>query len=206
MAKDPAFPFYASDFLTGTMYFTDAQTGKYIRLLCNQHQHGGIIDSDIFNNIVGDDMILRKKFIESENGFYNERLADEMIKRTSKSTNISKSAKEAWSKRKGVELPIERKKEYAPIENQIDIWKNEYTFLSDDSVWWQQDILMKIQLPKEEYIKALEQYWLSLQKANWKGDIKMCRAGFKKWLNSWKENLKSKKEDIKTPTKYRELD
>ena len=40
--KDPAFLFYSSDFLTGTMFFTDEQVGKYIRLLCAQHQKGQI--------------------------------------------------------------------------------------------------------------------------------------------------------------------
>jgi len=42
MAKDPAFLFYASDFLTGTMAMSDAEVGQYIRLLCYQHQHGHI--------------------------------------------------------------------------------------------------------------------------------------------------------------------
>lgn len=101
MAKDPAFMFYASDFLTGTMYFTDAQVGKYIRLLCYQHQHGGLIDADLFAGIVGNDLILKKKFVETENGFYNERLAYQMQVRSKKSTNISNAAKETWSKRKG---------------------------------------------------------------------------------------------------------
>ena len=40
MAKDPAFLFYSNDFLTGTYTMTDEQVGKYIRLLCLQHQKG----------------------------------------------------------------------------------------------------------------------------------------------------------------------
>ena len=50
MAKDPAFLFYTSDFLTGTMFMTNEQVGIYIRLLCSQHQHGGIIDKISFNS------------------------------------------------------------------------------------------------------------------------------------------------------------
>ena len=90
MAKDPAFLFYASDFLTGTMFFNFEQRGKYIYLLCAQHQHGGLIDKKSFNDLVGEDSFLRSKFIESENGFYNERLNDEIEKR-SKDTNASRN-------------------------------------------------------------------------------------------------------------------
>jgi len=39
MGKDPAFLFYSNDFDQGTKFFTDDQTGKYIRLLIAQHQH-----------------------------------------------------------------------------------------------------------------------------------------------------------------------
>jgi len=100
MAKDPAFLFYASDFLTGTMFFSNEQVGKYIRLLCSQHQHGGLIEKNSFNALVGDDKILRAKFEETEDGFYNIRLSLEMESRTKKSSNISEAAKETWKKRK----------------------------------------------------------------------------------------------------------
>lgn len=100
MAKDPAFLFYPSDFLTGTMFMNHEQIGIYVRLLCSQHQHGGLIDKVSFNTLVGDNSMLRAKFIETETGFYNERLAKEMDKRNKKSNNLSKTAKEVWAKRK----------------------------------------------------------------------------------------------------------
>lgn len=100
MAKDPAFLFYASDFLTGTMFFSNEQVGKYIRLLCSQHQHGGFIEKKSFNSLVGDDDVLRQKFIETEHGFYNVRLSLEMEARAKKSSNISEAAKQTWKKRK----------------------------------------------------------------------------------------------------------
>jgi uncharacterized protein YdaU (DUF1376 family) len=98
--KDPAFLFYTSDFLTGTMFMTNEQIGIYMRLLCSQHQHGGIIDKVTFNSMVSTHDIIRSKFIECEDGFYNERLMQEMAKRSVKSTNLSKAAKETWLKRK----------------------------------------------------------------------------------------------------------
>jgi uncharacterized protein YdaU (DUF1376 family) len=94
--KDPAFLFYVQDFLTGTMFMNNEQVGIYIRLLCAQHQHGGIVEKNNFNSIVGDNMIVRGKFIETEDGFFNNRLMEEMEKRNQKSNNLSANAKKRW--------------------------------------------------------------------------------------------------------------
>ena len=40
--KDPAFPFYAQDFLVGTMHMTFEETGAYIKLLAYQWTNKGI--------------------------------------------------------------------------------------------------------------------------------------------------------------------
>lgn len=104
------------------MFLTNEQTGIYIRLLCAQHQHGGLIGKDAFNHMVGDNNIIRTKFIETEDGFYNERLMNEMIKRAKKSTSLSDNAKIGWEKRKqkqyesnaiasGLQMPIENENE-----------------------------------------------------------------------------------------------
>lgn len=98
--KDPAFLFYPSDFLTGTMFMNNEQVGIYVRLLCSQHQHGGIIDKVSFNSMVGQNELIRTKFVETENGFYNIRLMEEMGLRNQKSNNMSKAALETWQKRK----------------------------------------------------------------------------------------------------------
>lgn len=100
MAKDPAFLFYTSDFLTGTMFMSNEQLGIYIRLLCAQHQHGAMIEEKAFNNLVKDDELLRSKFIKCDGGYYNERLMHEMSLRNKKSSNISSAMKEVWEKRK----------------------------------------------------------------------------------------------------------
>jgi uncharacterized protein YdaU (DUF1376 family) len=44
--KPPAFQFYADDFLGGTMHFSDAEIGLYIRLLCVQWSTGGLPNND----------------------------------------------------------------------------------------------------------------------------------------------------------------
>lgn len=44
--KPPAFQFYADDFLGGTIQFTDAEAGLYMRLLCVQWSSGFIPNDD----------------------------------------------------------------------------------------------------------------------------------------------------------------
>jgi hypothetical protein len=80
--KDPAFLFYSSDFLTGTYLMSDEQVGKYIRLMCYQHQKGRIKAKE-FNKIAEGDEDLIEKFTRDEQGnFYNPRLEEETVKRT----------------------------------------------------------------------------------------------------------------------------
>jgi len=98
--KDPAFLFYPEKFINGTMFMTNEQTGKYIKLLCHEHQNGGLIDKDDFNNFVGDDKKLRAKFIETDDGFFNEKLMSEIEKRKVKSENMSANAKIRWDEHK----------------------------------------------------------------------------------------------------------
>lgn len=109
MAKDPAFLLYTQDFITGTMFMTDKQAGIYIRLLCAQHQHGGIIKKNLFNSKVGNDELLRSKFIETDDGFFNERLMKEMEKRSVKSSNLSDNAKVRWEKEKAKAMQLHNK-------------------------------------------------------------------------------------------------
>jgi hypothetical protein len=91
MAKDPALLFYTSDFLTGTFTMTNEQVGIYIRLLCIQHQRKGFVDKNSFNLLINGHDIVREKFIETEEGFYNERLRAEMARRTAYSESRSKN-------------------------------------------------------------------------------------------------------------------
>jgi hypothetical protein len=82
MGKDPAFLFYSSDFLTGTYTMTDEQVGKYIRLLCLQHQHGHLHQNHMDSIIKTTDDVIYSKFIKDSDGkYYNQRLQDEIEKR-----------------------------------------------------------------------------------------------------------------------------
>lgn len=133
MAKDPAFLFYTSDFLTGTMLMNNEQKGIYITLLCVQHQHGGMIDKISFDSMVGNNDVVRIKFLETEDGFYNKRLMDEMIKRRKKSNSLSKNAMKRWEKEKvckgnaiasDLHMPIEDEDEDVNKDKDKDINKD----------------------------------------------------------------------------------
>lgn len=80
--KDPAFLFYSSDFLTGTMMMSMEQKGKYITLLCLQHNKGVLSEKDMIKICGTYDDDVYGKFVKDSNGcFFNERLALEMQKR-----------------------------------------------------------------------------------------------------------------------------
>jgi hypothetical protein len=81
MSKDPAFLFYSSDFLTGTMLFSNEQVGKYIRLLCLQHQKGILSEKDMLKICDTYDEDIWRKFIKTDAGYYNQRLQEEQKKR-----------------------------------------------------------------------------------------------------------------------------
>lgn len=88
MCADPAFLFYSSDFLTGTTLMTDEQVGKYIRLMCLQHQTGHLAEKHMLNICKTYDEDIFRKFKKDGDGkYYNERLENEIIKRS----NYSKS-------------------------------------------------------------------------------------------------------------------
>lgn len=81
MSKDPAFLFYTSDFLTGTMTMSNEQIGKYIRLLCMQHQKGELSEKDMLYICGTYDEDVFSKFERIGLKFINKRLAEEVIKR-----------------------------------------------------------------------------------------------------------------------------
>jgi len=82
MSKDPAFLFYTSDFLTGTILLSDEQVGKYIRLMCIQHQKGRLSEKDMLRICKAYDEDIFAKFIKDDNGlYYSKRLNDEIDKR-----------------------------------------------------------------------------------------------------------------------------
>lgn len=133
MAKDPAFLFYSSDFLSGVSDLTMEERGQYITLLCLQHQKGGRLSRKAVAiavpNAAADVMA---KFIEDENGFlYNERLEIETIKRRTHSEKQRQRAIDGWKKRKK-QIDTTANATALPLENgnENEIKNSKYNFKS----------------------------------------------------------------------------
>jgi uncharacterized protein YdaU (DUF1376 family) len=181
MKKDPAFLFYTSDFLTGTMFMTNEQVGIYIRLLCSQHQHGGIIDKISFNSLVGTHEVVRVKFEETESGFYNIRLMEVMGARNAKSNNLSLAVKKVWEERKNA-IPL--KSDAIPMQlhknSKGKAKKNDAIPMETVNENEVIDYFILNGYKKEIAIKAFNYY----NEANWHD------ASGKKVLN-WKQKMQS---------------
>lgn len=99
MTKDPAFLFYSQDFIVGTMTMTNEQVGKYIKLLCMQHQNGHLPEEDMIDICEGKEPKIWRKFKKDENGlYYNERLEQEAIKRKEYSESRRRNRKSTHDK------------------------------------------------------------------------------------------------------------
>lgn len=201
MAKDPAFLFYSQDFLTGTMFMTDEETGKYIKLLCAQHQKGGLIDTCAFDAIVAQSAQLRAKFIKTEHGYYNERLLNEMVKRSKKSNSLSENAKKRWSMQMQCNSNANACAKHMPIEDE-----NESIYNDAFNKFWEaypkkrskgqaekafkklkpDDLLLKTILDKIELLKLTD---------DWKKDKGQFIPYPATWLNAkgWEDEIETGK-------------
>lgn len=84
MAKDPAFLFYPSDWISGTLGMTFEEKGAYFELLMTQFNQGHMT-SHMIGRMVGQLWSsIEHKFVKDENGlWYNIRLEEEKEKRKS---------------------------------------------------------------------------------------------------------------------------
>lgn len=85
MSKDPAFPFYAQDFLMGVMHLTMEERGQYITLLAYQWEHNAIPKKRVgfILGLTWDKLSteLKSKFIDNGDFLINDRLEEEREKR-----------------------------------------------------------------------------------------------------------------------------
>ena len=95
--KDPAFLFYSSDFLVGTIFMSFEQKGKYITLLCMQHQKGHLTKEQVAT-VCDDKDILSKFSLDKKGLLFNERLDKEVDKRASYTKNRLKNLASKGSK------------------------------------------------------------------------------------------------------------
>lgn len=121
MAKDPAFLFYSNDFLAGTFTMTNEQVGKYIRLLCLQHQKYELTENDMLNICQTYDTEVFDKFIKVNGKFYNERLRKEADRRKafSESRRNNRLAAKTYEEHMETDTVTETKDKNSKIERKF---------------------------------------------------------------------------------------
>ena len=98
---DPAYRLYTSDFLVRTHSMTDEQVGKFIRILCYQHQNGHLPEADMISFCKGRDELVFSKFAKDDAGlYYNEEMENEVIRRMGVPGGKSENANKRWEKAK----------------------------------------------------------------------------------------------------------
>jgi uncharacterized protein YdaU (DUF1376 family) len=102
MAKDPAVLLWTKDFLVGTMTMTMEQKGKYITLLCLQHQNQYLTDGDMKSILTEEDIQVAEKFIKEDGKWYNLKMKEESIRRKSYTENRLKN----FSKKKDMKVDM----------------------------------------------------------------------------------------------------
>lgn len=159
------------------------QLGIYMRLLCVQHQSGGLIEKESFKAMVGTHDIVKSKFIETDEGFFNERMMREMNKRQVKSSNLSANAKKSWENRckskanaSDLHKPIESENESNTTIQQIKevfaffcITLNKKILLSRE-----RERIIKNRLQEGRTVKELEHAITNFSKDDWPDRHKYC--------------------------------
>jgi hypothetical protein len=192
MAKDPAVLFYTSDFLSGTFTMDNEQVGKYIRLLCLQHQKGKLSEKDMLSICKAYDVEIWDKFKVQDGLYYNDRMYNETIRRQkfseSRRNNAKSPKKESTSEAYAKHMETETENRTITINEDINIdfdwfW-NEY----DKKVGDKQKLKKKwIKLTDEERQNAMN--YLDLYKKS--VPDKQFRKNPETFLNnkSWNDEI-----------------
>lgn len=101
--QDPAYRLYTADFLVRNFDITDEQMGKFIRLLCYQHQNGHLSEETMKSFCKGvDEMVFSRFSRDGQGRYYNLEMEKEVQRRV----EVSKTKSENAKKRKGKENDI----------------------------------------------------------------------------------------------------
>ena len=181
MAKNnsPAFLFYSADFLVGCTLLSMEERGKYITLICMQHQLGHLSKEDMESIVGSISNKLLSKFDIDDNGlYYNKRAEEEMLKRKayseSRSNNRKNTSKSSDKTQDNHMMDICGTYE-KHMENENDTINN--NSIIEDVSWF----LDKYNIQVDSYngelssydFKKLDEY---MQKSSWLRDYIKCTS------------------------------
>ena len=185
MSKDPAFLFYSSDFLTGTLLMSMEQKGKFITLLCIQHQKGHLSEKDMLHICGSYDEDVFTKFQKDEQGkFYNIRLEEEVDKRKA----YSESRRNNRKKKEDVNNISSSYVEHMENENE-----NENLIEKKKVARFQKPTIEQLkEYMREQGMNDIAENWLNHYEANgWmvgKNKMKDWKASVRTWKINQKNN------------------
>ena len=184
MSKDPAFLFYSSDFLTGTLLMSMEQKGKFITLLCIQHQKGHLSEKDMLHICGSYDEDVFNKFQKDEQGkFYNIRLEEEVDKRKA----YSESRRNNRKKKEDINNTSLSYVQHMENENE-----NEDLIEKKKVARFQKPTIEQLkEYMSEQGMNDIAENWLNHYEANgWMvGKVKM--KDWKASVRTWKTNQKN---------------
>jgi hypothetical protein len=184
MSKDPAFLFYSSDFLTGTLLMSMEQKGKFITLLCIQHQKGHLSEKDMLHICGSYDEDVFTKFQKDEQGkFYNIRLEEEVDKRKA----YSESRRNNRKKKEDMNNTSSSYVQHMENENE-----NENLIEKKKVARFQKPTIEQLkEYMREQGMNDIAENWLNHYEANgWMvGKVKM--KDWKASVRTWKINQKN---------------
>jgi hypothetical protein len=185
MSKDPAFLFYSSDFLTGTLLMSMEQKGKFITLLCIQHQKGHLSEKDMLHICGSYDEDVFTKFQKDEHGkFYNIRLEEEVDKRKA----YSESRRNNRKKKEDMNNTSSSYVEHMENENE-----NEDLIEKKKVARFQKPTIEQLkEYMSEQGMNDIAENWLNHYEANgWmvgKNKMKDWKASVRTWKINQKNN------------------
>jgi hypothetical protein len=185
--KDPAVLFYTNDFLAGTFTMTNEQVGKYIRLLCLQHQKGTLTANDMLNICQTYDVDIYSHFIKDGDNYYNPRMRKETERRKlySESRKNNRKSKDYEEQGKTYDNHMPNiSKTYVPHMETETITETETVNEAENEKkeYFEMQFIQKI---SDEHLPIWRE-WIDYCYA--RGDVKLNRQTVVYMINLLKEN------------------
>lgn len=189
--KDPAFLFYSGDFMTGTMFFTDEQTGRYIKLLCAQHLTGHLEYDEMIIISKSYDIKLWEKFIKDDNGLYYNPVLEAHINKRKAYTESRGNNRKGFKKTKETQLVTDKIKTKNISKTYVNHMENENENVIDNK---NKDVTeTKIVKNEQKTLERFAKFEAEVLKFETDYPVDMLRA----FINYWGEM-----NEDRTLTKY----
>ena len=206
MSKDPAFLFYSSDWLSGTQRMSAEQKGKYIDLLCDQHQNGRLREKDMLNICKTYDEDIFDKFkIDQDGLYYNSKLETETNRRKAYSESRRKNRTTKNSSINNISKTYDKHMETGTTNRTINKTKTKNNIPSlEDFLEYGFLIIKQLNLDSQDYDFALRAKYHAWKDNGWKNGFNNNIKNWKNSLNNTLPHLQPTKNKINEKRNYKE--